>query len=79
MTPVAAGVDAWLSGPGAERKPRPAVIPGAPQAREGDPGFFRGKLDRLPLGPLPLRGCAAPAGEDRAGLGRGALVSAKGT
>ena len=38
---------------------RTPVIPGAPQAREGDPGV-RASL----LGPLPLRGCAAPAGDD---------------
>ena len=35
------------------------VIPGAPRAREGDPGV-RASL----LGPLPLRGFAAPAGDD---------------
>ena len=44
---------------------RMPVIPGAPQAREGDPDFLLPSTLAESLDPLPLRAFGAPAGDDQ--------------
>ena len=42
----------------------PTFIPGDAQRRKGDPSAEQTGVSEAALDPLPLRGCAAPAGED---------------